>query len=291
VTDWTLLDLTRTAPDHPNQPHEIAFRAMEFLISNAFRRASKHYRERRLHARQPCWEGCDMCPAIIDRHVVYATVKLHKHLRDGAPFTRGVEVRDWVTILTAATAPAARLTALADIRRGFSTVLAEDDPNLKLVFAFSTQFGLQARETPSNGRGAGQRSARGPRLTRDIVNDHLAGVLAAQQGWAAKPRRDLVQRADLKRVVARFPAGAVLLDDILRHLDYGEPDGFETVIQADGVSSDDIRELRGLVEALLRPPTGEWFQANVVGRQNYNEDVARQVRDRARRNPDDTSVA
>src|SRR5690349_19892715 len=213
-------DLART--DAAGRPAQAAYAAMEYLVLEPFAHASLHVRLRLVHRGRGCPDGCDVCPAVLLRHVQWAVDKLHKHLRTGPPRTReGVVVRDWQLVLDAVTSPVQSGARLADVRRGLLERIPEDDPLLPVALALGAQLGLRSR-------------AKGPRLMKDIVGDLRVSVLAQQQGWAAKPRRDLAARADLRRAGEAHPAGSRLLAAILMRLEWGDPDAFEKELATAG---------------------------------------------------------
>lgn len=267
MTDWKIAHLAVADPACPTRPGESAYGAMIALLSDRWLDVTRQEREFQVHGRRRCGPPeCDVCAAMSYRAAQSATDKLHRHLHKGPPYTGGVEVRDWRTLLSWVRASELGETRVAVVRAGLYWGLPRGHPVLPLVWAVSAQL-LPAR--PETG------GARGPRRMRDAVSDMRRSVLAQQQGWAAKPERDFANRKDFEDARKRHPRGAALLVEVLKCLDYGDPEPYRTVLSGSAAQPGDDRALRDLLAELLSTAvTRDWFLKNVDSRQTYNQDLA-----------------
>jgi hypothetical protein len=266
MADWTfrLGDLVETTAT--GCPSQNAYSATAGLLVGRFLRLTAKERAKQVHLGPPCRPTCGLCGDIALRHAQWATDKLVGHLNNGAPRTRGVLVRDWVTILTWTTSTVHREIEIVTVREALNRWLPEDDPLLPLVLALSTQLLPMSRD------------ARAPRRLRDYVGDPRRSVLAQRQGWAVKPDRDLRSLRIFAAIRQRHGRGVDLLADVLKKLDYGDADPYRTVLSRPETRPGDQAALRALIEDLLADqPTRDWFLLNVEARHSYNEDLRRRT--------------
>lgn len=265
TTRWTLRDLTSTGSD--GRPADRACAAMVALVRSAFLDATVDERARQLHARRPCRPVCDTCHDVALNYAMWAIRKLQRHLRDGAPRTRGEPVRDWLTILRFVREPEAGDVTIDELRTALNRRLPEDDPLLPLVHAVRTQL-LVPR--------GGAQPARGPRTAKEAVMDARRAVVALQQGWSVRPDRDAKSGRRFDGVRDRHPRGFAVLLQLLRLLDYGEPEPYEQLGAWKDAAAGDLDALRALIVDMFEDDwLREWFLREVDARQVYNQDQAR----------------
>jgi hypothetical protein len=198
---------------------------------------------------------------------MWAIRKLQRHLRQGAPSTRGEPVRDWQTILRYVREPGSADVTVEELRTALSRRLPEDDPLLPLVHAVRTQL-LVPR--------AGPRQVRGPRTAKEAVMDARRAVVALQQGWSVRPDRDARSGRRFEGVRARHPRGFAVLLQLLRLLDYGEPEPYDQLGAWNDAAPGDLAALRALIVDMFEDTwLRAWFMREVDARQVYNQDQAR----------------
>jgi hypothetical protein len=266
MADWQfrLGDLVETTA--AGRPTQNAYSAMAVLLAGRFLRLTAKERAKQVHLGPQCHPTCGICGDIALRHAQWAADKLVGHLNKGVPWTRGVPVRDWVTILKWTTSAEEREIEIVEVREALNRWLPEDDPLLPLVLALSTQL------LPAS------RDARAPRRLRDYVGDPRKSVLAQRHGWAVKPDRDLRELRVFAAARQGHVRGIDLLVNVLKNLDYGDPDPYQTVLSRPETRPGDQAALRNLIEELLTDPvTRDWFMLNVDARHSYNQDRHRRA--------------
>ncbi len=261
ATGWTLR-LAHLADLTPHgTPTDLACEAMAALTCARFLRLTVSERSRQVHRGGGCRPVCGLCQDIALRHALWAARKLARHLRDGPPSTRGEPVRDWKTILAWVSGPDAQDLEIDTVRRAMSRHLPSDHALLPLVMALNTQL----LPSPDD--------ARAPRRMRDVVGDPRRGALAQMHEWAVKPDRDLAQARAFETFRHNHPDGVRLLTQVLRQLDYGDPDPYVSVLSGpDAATHRD--QLAAVIRAMLADDAAhDWFLTNVEARQTYNQDL------------------
>lgn len=266
TTRWTLHDLGSVGSD--GRPGDRACAAMVALLRSGFLEATVDERAKQLHARRPCRPVCDICQDVALNYAMWAVRKLQRHLRDGAPLTRGEVVRDWQTIIDHVCGPAAADVTIEELRAALNRRLPEDDPLLPLVHAVRTQLLVP--------RGVGAKQARGPRTAKEAVMDARRAVVALQQGWSVRPDRDAKSGRRFAGLRAAHPRGFEVLLQLLRLLDYGEPEPYDKLAEWKDARPGDLVQLRAMIGGMLDDDwLRDWFMREVDGRQVYNQDQAR----------------
>ena len=266
MADWTLRfgDLAETTAT--GRPTDKAYSAMAALLVERFLRLTGRERAKQVHLGPACRPTCGLCTDIALRHAQWATNKLIGHLKKGVPNSHGVPVRDWVTILAWTTSDEHRDTEISTVRNALNHWLPQGHPLLPIVLALSTQL------LPASS------DARAPRRMRDYVGDPRKSIQAQRRGWAVKPDRDLQQHRIFDGIRQRHPRGFELLIEVIKKLDYGDADPYQTVLSCSDTRPGDKAALRAAIAELLNDEQSrDWFMLNVDARHSYNQDLRRRA--------------
>ena len=98
-------------------------------------------------------------------------------------------------------------------------------------------------------------------------------VVALQQGWSVRPDRDAKSGRRFAAVRAAHPRGFEVLLQLLRLLDYGDPEPYDRLGEWRDAAPGDTPALRALVTDMLDDDwLRGWFLREVDARQIYNQE-------------------